>query len=327
MRTLTPKEIEALPSRTPRAGTRRQAELRNRELARLDALGVRGAAAIAVKARVAAIRAFQRGEDPAAAVRAIEDQMTGLLLAGMVAGHLSGRMRTMLAAAAWRRRTIKLAAGNPYSDAVRFLQERNRLGAADLKALENLYGPDAAKVTRGMTAKVERKIKAATADITKRGLHVRAGVAELRQAFEAAGITNQSPWLLETLYRTQTAVAYSAGQWQANSDPAIQEILWGYEYATANDDRVRPGHVLLDGTRLPTNDPRWTTIRPPNGFNCRCFCIEAFNGDSDATPLAPVESVTLDDGTVVVAGPDKGFAFNPGRVFADVLAKRIDPAR
>jgi SPP1 gp7 family putative phage head morphogenesis protein len=122
-------------------------------------------------------------------------------------------------------------------------------------------------------------------------------------------MTIERPWSLETLVRTQTQLAYGAGQENANAAPEIQEILWGYEYATVGDDRVRPTHAAMDGVRAPKADPVWLIWTPPNGYNCRCSRIEVFAGDSLAVPKAPLEDVK----------PDDGFAFNPGRLYRDLL--------
>lgn len=47
------------------------------------------------------------------------------------------------------------------------------------------------------------------------------------------------------------------------------------EYRTVGDSKVRPKHAELDGTTLPTNDPLWAKICPPNGHGCRCTLIPA----------------------------------------------------
>ena len=131
-------------------------------------------------------------------------------------------------------------------------------------------------------------------------------------------MANVQPYLLETLARTQTQLAYGAGRWNVNQDPAIDEILWGYEYVTVGDDRVRPNHEALNGTRYPKDDALLQEIWPPNGFNCRCTMIEIY---FEGTPNRP-DATEIVDGMEVVPGADKGWAFNPGIVHQDGMVLR-----
>lgn len=53
------------------------------------------------------------------------------------------------------------------------------------------------------------------------------------------------------------------------------------EYRTVGDNRVRKEHALLNGLKLPPNDPLWKEIYPPNGWNCRCTVIPAQGSKQD----------------------------------------------
>lgn len=100
---------------------------------------------------------------------------------------------------------------------------------------------------------------------------------------------------VKTVYRTQQAVAFSAGQWVADQDPDISEILWGYKYVTVGDDFVRPNHVAMDGTTLPKDDPFWQDNWTPNGWNCRCDIIPIF---TKTRTKKPAEGGEADPGWV-----------------------------
>ena len=125
------------------------------------------------------------------------------------------------------------------------------LSTDQVKALKEKYGRDAYEILHNAGDVLEEKLEEAVHDIITSGVHVKGGMARLAEAFEAAGITADKPWLLETLTRTEVQKAYRSGAWQADRDPAMQEYLAGYEYVTAGDMRVRPSHALMDGARAP----------------------------------------------------------------------------
>ena len=210
--------------------------------------------------------------------------------------------------------TRKAAAA--YDDAVRYMRKRLDLSPDDVAKLEKLYGDTAVKVTRGLGDALEAKAQEAAADIVKQGMHVQDAMQRMREAFDAAGATPQKPFLLETLVRTQIQTAYGAGRWNADQDPAVQEILWGYTYVTAGDDRVREEHAAMEGTCLPKDDPFWQVNWPPNGFNCRCSTVEEFREEKI---VQPPESVEV-DGRIIKPGADEGWGYNPGMVYRDALA-------
>lgn len=159
------------------------------------------------------------------------------------------------------------------------------------------YGTVASEAIDRMTAHIIDRVKSEISSIIADGAHVKEGIMRLRAAFDAAGVTVERPALIETLFRTQNAIAQSAGR--LAHDAEVGDILWGYRYSTAGDDRVRPSHEELDGMTLPVDAPEWETLAPPNGYNCRCRLIPLYE--------KPDKLVDAPDG----AEPDKNFDFNP----------------
>lgn len=90
-----------------------------------------------------------------------------------------------------------------------------------------------------------------------------------RKASEVVGRFNKE-WQ-RTEYDTALAVAEETKNYRRLLRSAKTMPFW--EYTSARDARVRYTHRLLDGVILPFNDPRWTKIYPPNGWNCRCTVI------------------------------------------------------
>jgi SPP1 gp7 family putative phage head morphogenesis protein len=223
---------------------------------------------------------------------------------GMATAYLMGARRAIIHSG------LKLQQQNEYDETLRFLQTRLALDAAELAEVQEFYRAPALRVVNDVADNVDRALQRTMARITEQGLHVRQGKARLALAFDKLGISNKVKHrgTLEAIYRTQTQLAYSAGQWAYNQQPEIQEILWGYKYSAVGDERTREEHALLDGTTLPKDDPRWASIFPPNGWNCRCVAIEIYRKVKVQAPPPPKEV----NGKVIVPGPDKGFDFNPG---------------
>jgi SPP1 gp7 family putative phage head morphogenesis protein len=293
-------------------GERRLARLQDQDRGRLDRLGVQASLLIGGRAQRAAYQALKRGDSPAKAAAAEFEAAVPLITKTMIAGHLAGRKRSAMLAAA----SPKLALKNtPLDYALQYLAQRLALDEFELTQLESLYHATAVRVVKAASMEVEKKIESKLFDLLATGAHVREGKKALAEAFEAAGIVPNNSFTLEAIFRTQTQLAYGAGRWNADQSPAIQEILWGYKYVTVGDDRVRPEHVGFEGVTLPKDDAFWQTNWPPNGWACRCCAISVFEPRS---PVYPPDHVEV-DGKLVKPAADPGFQYHPGLMFADGL--------
>lgn len=83
--------------------------------------------------------------------------------------------------------------------------------------------------------------------------------------FDKKGLTRLNPWQAETIYRTETTMAFGAGQYAKLQEVKNRFPYW--QYVTAGDERVRDSHKALDGKIFKTEDAQYY---PPVGFNCRC---------------------------------------------------------
>lgn len=268
--------------------------------------GVAAAQQIGWRAMLAALRAYRRGADPVEAAGKVLDGMAPLLASALLVAALTGieRGHKLLPV------TLSLAMpiSDTYKNAVQSLKQRTGLTDTAVKELEKKLQTQALRVSRTAKAAVEKKLEKTMLRITEEGLHVRDGVKELRGAFEAAGIVPGNAYMLESVYRTQTALAYAAGKVQVEQSPDAQEILWGYKYVTVGDDRVRDSHIALDGVTLPKTDPFWQENYPPNGWACRCQALPLYEQRPVVMPPDEVEI----NGKPVHPGADEGFRFNPG---------------
>jgi len=173
---------------------------------------------------------------------------------------------------------------------------------AYFEEVQSKYKKKSIDILGGVVGDVEGTIREAVNDAISNGTHVRDSALEVSKRLSALGVNPAKPHHLETLFRTQTQIAYSAGRWQADHDPDVEDIIWGYEYVTVGDDRVRPAHAKLEGVKLPKGDKFWKRFWPPNGWNCRCQAIPILERIKPKQPPKGVQ-------------PDKGFDYNAGEVF------------
>lgn len=169
--------------------------------------------------------------------------------------------------------------------------------------LENLRGrlkPTAnANLTKSLS-NLQGIINSELSRSVQDGVTGQTAIRRVTGRLERAGATPSSPSYVETLVRTHAQIAYNAAHWnQFQGDPD----LWGFEYVTAGDGRVRLEHERLDGMIRKKDDPIWQTVWPPNGWNCRCQVVAIYE-KARQTPVPKSLDV------------DEEFLFNPGDLLA-----------
>ena len=113
-------------------------------------------------------------------------------------------------------------------------------------------------------------------------------------AFDEAGVSRLKPYHLETVWRTNSALAYSAGQ--IAELERVKDDFPYWQYSAVMDSRTRPSHKILHGKYFKTGDYRYF---PPLGFRCRCSSIPISRrraeslGITAPSPLSPEEMGAL----------------------------------
>jgi len=239
-------------------------------------------------------RLWLDGIDPTARIGQLALEYSGPFTEAMLDGFAQGRIMGLERAAPHiiRARGLSYAfrSAGLRGEALEFVKERAALSPEQAADIAELYGAEASTIARGVGQQLESKIARAVAISIEKDLPIPEGAKLIGRAFNTAGVVPRNPYLLDTLIRTQTATAYAAGRWQANEDPAIQSILWGYEYSTAGDDRVRPEHLALEGITLPKEDPRWNTLTPPNGY-----CLPPGTMVDTDSGRKPIDEIVIGD--------------------------------
>jgi SPP1 gp7 family putative phage head morphogenesis protein len=281
------------------------------DLDALERVGVRAALRVGTIARQRAYAAWNTTRDVYAVRMAIRNVLIGnatlelpglmpLITDAMVAAHLDGRRRTGLNLREHVDAGLKLSTA--YDGAIEFLTKRLDLNTDELRALQEAYGSTAASVTTTASESLEQAVQQSLVESTAAGEGVRDGVQAMREAFESEGFTPAKDHQLEAIFRTQTQTAYSAGRWQSLQDPALGDLIWGFEYTAILDARVTELCRSMNGVIRPKDDPIWDRLTPPNHWNCRSTLLEVLDtGNPTAVPVGAVAQ--------------QGFGFNPGQVF------------
>jgi SPP1 gp7 family putative phage head morphogenesis protein len=283
----------------------RAARLMDAEIRRIERAGIRSGNAAAARLRAEVLRAWLRGGDLYAPLDGWIRRTSAVLADAMAAAYLQGRLRARATA---RRAERGLNMAQTIGSAMDDFGDRLGLSESAVRQLAEYFSQQATSRVVDAGQMFRSKVADAAANAVQSGLSVRSGASLIRDAMDAAGVTTTNPYLAETLYRTSLQESYAAARWQANQNPATQEILWGYEYAATLDDRTTELCADADGVRRPKGDVFWSRYAPPNHWNCRSQIIEIFFGDDEAAATA----------VPVLPLPQEGFQANFGDLFANV---------
>lgn len=71
-------------------------------------------------------------------------------------------------------------------------------------------------------------------------------------------------------FRTNLNDAVSQGRLRMARDPDVKLAIPAFRYTAVGDSDTRPNHEAADGVILAVDNPAWSHMRPPFGYNCRC---------------------------------------------------------
>jgi len=128
------------------------------------------------------------------------------------------------------------------------------------------------------------------------------------EQFDKLGVTKLSPFRLETIYRTESAISYGAAQFARLQ--GIRDKFPFWEYSAILDQRTRPSHRALDGCIFLATDKQFW---PPLGFRCRCSVILISKAEAirrkltGPTPVTPEMRANLQNAEFI---GDKNGSYN-----------------
>jgi SPP1 gp7 family putative phage head morphogenesis protein len=208
----------------------------------------------------------------------------------------------------------------PFEEAIRFFRDKLTLTPEQYRALAEDAEAKAFTVS-GYTSlevinDIFRELDKALAD----GLTVKEFRDSVNGLLAKKGYEGITPYRADNIFRTNVQTAYNVGRYKQQTDPDVLQARPYWIYDAVNDRRTRPAHLAMDGTVRRYDDPFWDTWYPPNGYRCRCGVRTASERDVRRKGLqvqtgpAPAYVQTPVGTGAVPLVPDKGFAYNPGKV-------------
>ena len=253
------------------------------------------------KAREAGVR-----EPADEALRKLAGALSRLKAMAELAGRLS------LIRPAYARESFAARRGEPppevipveFTEAIMDLMEREPMVARHLSAaaatVEAAYGPvilaDAGDWAPGvevyphgfaLAKSIDLAVTERVREAVIRGVREGDREAAVREVTEIGG---WSRGYAETVVRTNTTTAYTAGRFREARSIAEAGIRVAFEFSATLDSDLRDGkdspenHKAMNEIKAAHDDPVWDRFSPPLGFNCRCILMPYF-GD-DLTPNA-----------------------------------------
>lgn len=154
-------------------------------------------------------------------------------------------------------------------------------------------------------------------------------LAEFRQGFDEivrrhGWVHNGSAgWRSRIIYETNLSMAYSAGRYAQQSDPAALAAFPYWQYVHSGARHPRRQHQAWNGLVLRADDAFWQTHYPPNGWRCGCRVRPlsarglARQGRDGADPSPTIEyrdwtNPRTGETSRVPLGIDPGFDYAPG---------------
>lgn len=155
------------------------------------------------------------------------------------------------------------------------------------------------------------------------------------------------PSRINLIYRQNVQGAYNAGRYKQQEEFGSSAPYW--RYMSVMDAKTRPSHAAMHGRVYRRDDPIWSVLYPPNGWNCRCrvealsergfrrggYRLESGQGNEVEKEVSVPNSATGKKESRTVRGyrlgdavfyPDAGFDYNPGQTFLrDLKAGMPDP--
>lgn len=208
-----------------------------------------------------------------------------------------------------------------------WLQTRLDYTPDEFKALDDDAKQLGFTVARTTSLEAVNRIKNSLVENIARGQTLREFKTDAQDAL--AGTLLSDPQI-ETIYRTQLAKSYSAGQAAVLRHPLVAPAFPYCLYSATHDSRVRPDHLQLermglDGTAVfRADDPFWDLFTPPWAWNSvvpetelqgrvQCASKARYTGD--------VLKLTTKGGRRLTVTPDHPVLTRRGFVAAKLLAQ------
>jgi len=204
----------------------------------------------------------------------------------------------------------KVSGGAPelqaWKDAADFLKAKQILTPAEFGELEMGYRRFAFTVAQVESKRLIRETRDLLVENVRAGGNLKDWRKAVDQAFAKAGADPMSPWHAETVYRTNIASAYSAGNYDMLHHPAVAEEFPVFRFEGVGDDRQSDICRPIDGVTLPRDNAFWRYHWPPLHHACRSTVRGIHQSRLDEIEMTPANRIPP-------VQPDEGFGYAGGK--------------
>ena len=151
---------------------------------------------------------------------------------------------------------------------IRWFRARLPLTEPEWRVLEYRARRKAFWVAGATQAQIVLHVWHAIDDALREGLVFREFRARVLDSLTSQWGT-EIPGRIETIFRTNVQLAYSAGRWWQMNDPELRRLRPWWAYDAVLDSRTTDICRARHGVALPAGDPWWRANYPPLHFNCR----------------------------------------------------------
>ncbi|WP_025132393.1 phage minor head protein [Pseudomonas sp. PH1b] len=260
---------------------------------------------------------------------------------------------------------LKAIFGLEPSNAIAYLKSKGYAVTWDWRDMLDKAHDQAFTVAKAMRLDLLSDIRGALETALQEGQTLKQFIAALQPTLESQGwwgkqvivdsdgvgelVQLGSPRRLKTIYQTNLQSAYMAGRKAEMEQTTETHPYW--MYVAILDGKTRPSHRALHGQVFRHDDPIWSAIYPPNGFNCRCRVVALSEAavkrrglkivSSDGRMFtetvetgidkrtgevrtAPITGIRTTDaaGKPITFRTDPGFNHAPGTGLADMLKRK-----
>lgn len=108
-------------------------------------------------------------------------------------------------------------------------------------------------------------------------------------------------------FRTNVNTAVTAGRFRQAQDPAIRQVIPAFRFDAVGDADTRDNHDAMDGVILRADNPTWSQIAPPLGYNCRCIVVHVSRPELEDMGRIDSAGNVVESKIPPGARPDEGF--------------------
>lgn len=191
--------------------------------------------------------------------------------------------------------TIPVTADPQQTRALEWFKKRVPMLEGEFKALEAKSRRKAFSVAGVAQLDMVHEIQTSLEAAIKNGTSLSEWKAQVSERMTRAwaGTVQRPGFRLETIYRTNMQVAYSAGRYAAMTTPAVLEVRPIWVFDAVLDIRTTDGCKRLNGIARRWDDSFWDTNYPPRHHRCRSG-VRAIRSSSEETEIP--KNLKTDDG-------------------------------